>query len=85
MMTSISIIVFAGKILEKTPVTTDEDNLSNAITAYQFSAELSLWLFTEECKPTSLRKAQETISHRCLPKFLMEAFWKPAQLELQRG
>ena len=74
-----------GKILEKFATEKDKSSYEDAIAAYQLSAELAMWVFTDEYRPTNLRKPQETVSHRPLPSGLLTSFCKPVQIALDQG
>jgi len=76
---------FKGKILEKFSTEKEESSYENAIAAYQLSAELALWIFTDDYKSTNLRKPQETVSHKPMPSGLLTSFCRPVQIELKQG
>ena len=76
---------FLGKMLEKMSGKVNENNDDKAITAYQLSAELALWIFTDDYKPASIRKTQEIVPQRPLPTALLTSFCRPVQIELRRG
>ena len=67
------------------PSRKDESAEENALLAYQLSAELAMWVFTDEYKSASFRKTQETLSHRSLPTGLITSFCRPVQIILSRG
>ena len=53
--------------------------------AYKTSADISLWIFTEELRSMSFRKTTEVVQEKFLPKSLYRTFIKPAEFELRRG
>ncbi len=69
----------------ETSETDPELEESKIIAAYEMSAEVSLWLFTEGSKTLGARKSAELVIDRPMPSALFAAFTRPAEIELQNG
>ena len=74
-----------GQALEIITKGTTSRNDEETMHAFKTSADISLWIFTEELRSMSFRKTTEVVQDRILPKLLYRAFIKPAEFELRRG
>ena len=58
---------------------------NEVLAAYKFSADISLWLYSDENRTGSLKKSLEMPRIKVLPRDLVQSFVKPVEIELRQG